>query len=99
MEEKRARRPKVNKSLVDINDLDDSGNVPENKTPGRPKNAEKRAENKDITTKEILMLNPRGRLDKKTYQVFEKWVTKQDGTRALKGKYKKLIKVEKGVKG
>ena len=98
MAEKRVRRPRASKSVVDLNDLDQAGNVPENKTPGRPKNAEKRADNVNIRTQEILMLTPRGRLDKKTYQIFEKYVTKQDGTRALKGKYKKLLKIEKGVK-
>jgi len=94
MGEKRAR-----KSIRKVNQIDDAGNVPENKIIGRPKNAEKKAENEEVTTKEILMLTPRGRLDKKTYQIFKKYVTKQDGTRACKGKYKKLLKIEKGVKG
>ena len=94
MAEKRVRR-----STAKANNIDQAGNVPDNKIIGRPKNAEKGVETEAITTKEVFMQTPTGRLDKKTYQIFKKYVTKQDGTKVLKGKYRKLLKIEKGVKG
>jgi hypothetical protein len=91
MAERKARNPR--------NLKDDGVTEPKSVLPGRPVNAEKPAEVKGGKQIEILMLTPSGRLDKKTYEIYEKYVTKEDGTKALKGKYRKLVKIEKGVRG
>lgn len=44
---------------------------------------------KKVETKVILIQTPTGRLDRKTYQIF----------RTKRGSYRRLLKIEKGVKG
>jgi len=55
---------------------------------GKPK-ASSVSVKKDIKTMQILMQTPSGRLDRKTYETY----------RTKNGSYKRLIKIEKGVRG
>lgn len=59
--------------------------TPENNAPrSKPESVKK-----EVKTVEVLIQTPTGRLDKKTYEVY----------RSNNASYRRLIKLEKGVKG
>lgn len=59
--------------------------TPENTAPRQAAKAVK----KDVKTVEVLIQTPTGRMDRKTYEVY----------RSNNASYRRLIKLEKGVKG
>ena len=82
-EQKRARR--------NPNNVSNEGKEKTSKDiPGRPAGTlGKKAVKKDITNQEILYMTPKGVLCKKVYEVF----------RTHNGKHRRLLRVEKNVKG
>lgn len=79
----RGRKPSALKPVVDK--IAKALATPENTSPRQSAKAVK----KDVKTVEVLIQTPTGRLDRKTYEVY----------RSNNASYRRLIKLEKGVKG
>jgi hypothetical protein len=83
---KRRGRPAKVEDLQPVEDkIAKALSTPENTAPRRKAKAVK----KDVKTIEVLIQTPTGRLDKKTYETY----------RSNNASYRRLIKLEKGVRG
>jgi len=96
MAEQEERKPRGRRA--NPNNLNEKGEDVGNKMIGRPEGAHIPLEKGSSTTLEVLIQTPMGRLDKKVYEVFEKY-TVVKGKKKLRGKYRRLVKTIKGVKG
>lgn len=78
------------KRRINPNDKKEDGTeVEKGAIPGRPEGANEPVEKKGVELKEVFFQTPKGVMCKKIYECY----------RTKRGKYRKLVSVEKNVKG